>query len=258
MIEYKIIYIETDLTEVTEEQHYNGCYFVYYKDLFWSIEDVEDTRYCILETDFKERFKNGLMGTSILKSDVNKIYKPVIELINEVDNQLLTLNEYMIIKKPPVEPTSNHLEYFINDYEVFNVSDLPDYVRKDLPPMNHYSKTLYVTTKDLTDAKAKQWFFDRKIKNGEPVLIVHPDYTFTSDPLRTRKYSVVESGSIPDDVLDELSKSINPTPNLHIIDFYNGYLSSGSSNIKDPNFIITEWFLEQGRENEKILFIWDN
>lgn len=258
MIEYKITFVKTDLKEVTDEQAYNGAYQVFFKDVYWDIWGVDDTCYDLLEVDVVKRKYHNPMGIRVEKMEFTEIYKPVIELVNESDNQLLMLNDYVISKKPPVESTSNHLEYFINDYEVFNVSDLPNYIVTELPLFNDFTNCFYITTKELVSEEVKQWFFDRKIKNGEPVLIVHSDYTFTNDPLRTRKYSVVESSAIPEEVLEELSKSISPTPNLHVIDFYNGYLSCNGKAIKDPNFIITEWFLEQGRENEKILFIWDN
>lgn len=99
MIEYKITFVKTDLKEVTEEQAYNGAYQVFFKDVYWDIWGVDDTCYDLLEVDVVERMKNNPMGIRIKKSKVEEIYKPVIELLNENDNQLLMLNEYIISKK---------------------------------------------------------------------------------------------------------------------------------------------------------------
>lgn len=45
MIEYKIIFIKTDLKEVTNEQVYNGAYQVFFKDVYWNIWGVDESNY---------------------------------------------------------------------------------------------------------------------------------------------------------------------------------------------------------------------
>lgn len=102
MIEYKITFVKTDLREVTDEQAYNGAYQVFFKDVYWDIWGVDDVCYDLLEVDVVKRKYHNPMGIRIEKINFTEIYKPVIELVNESDNQLLMLNEYIITKKPSV------------------------------------------------------------------------------------------------------------------------------------------------------------
>ena len=102
MIEYKIIFIETDLKEVSQEQVYDGSYQIFFEGKYYDIEEVDDTYYHLFELSLTGKLKSVSKMIKIEKSKVIEIYKPVIELLNPNDNQLLMLNEYVITKKPSV------------------------------------------------------------------------------------------------------------------------------------------------------------
>lgn len=102
MIEYKIIFIKTELKEVSQEQVYDGSYQVLFEGKYYDIEEVDDIHYHLFELSATGKLKTVSNMIKIDKSKVTEIYKPVIELVNNTDNQLLMLNDYIISKKLPV------------------------------------------------------------------------------------------------------------------------------------------------------------
>lgn len=93
---YKVNFIKTDLTEVTQNDVFNKSYQIKHDGLMWDIVDVSEEHYNILCLDKTKRYSEHPLGLSIKKSDVKEIYKPVIELVDETLNQLLILETLKI------------------------------------------------------------------------------------------------------------------------------------------------------------------